>query len=102
MTLAAFLDPAGNGFDISDLLLILGIPAAIVGSWVGVRKGWSAFTAWAESSLRDMIRFELELFTRPIQPTTNGGKSLPDVNRKLDIVINHLGIDLPTNLRTDK
>lgn len=100
--LAGFIDPANNGFDIGDLVLVLGVPAAAVGAFVGVRKAWGAFKSWADHSLRGMIRAEIEEFTRPIQPGANGGKSLPDVNRKLDIIVDHLGIELPKNLRTDK
>lgn len=102
MIFSAFFDPAGNGFDIGDLLLILGIPAAIVAAWVGVRKAWAATTHWMETSLRSMIRCELEEYTRPIQPGANGGKSLPDVNRKLDLLAQHMGVEFPPNLRTDK
>jgi hypothetical protein len=44
------------------------------------------YTRW----LRDVIRDEISNHTSLIQPTSNGGKSLPDVAAKVDRILKHL------------
>jgi hypothetical protein len=43
--------------------------------------------------LKEMIREEVFSHTKLIQPTSNGGKSLPDIARKVDRLMEHLGIE---------
>jgi len=92
--LASIFDPADNGFDITDAAALLGFLVLIVGTIVGLLK-------WTASLVRNIVREELEAFTRPIQPTANGGLSLPDVarmtfenQRMLRVIAYKQGIDL--------
>jgi hypothetical protein len=86
--LAAFFDPAGDGFDITDASVIAGFILLVWGAvWGAVR--WNARRVAAE---REQERAELERrltqqikeATRPIQPDANGGFALADVVRTLD------------------
>lgn len=79
----------------SELLTWLTILSIICGALAVLAR---FYTRW----LRDLIRDEISTHTALIQPTSNGGKSLPDVAAKLDKVLNHLGLDEhPTNGSTD-
>ena len=69
----------------SELLTWLTIASIIFGAAaVLFRK----YTKW----LRDVIRDEIAFHTSLIQPTSNGGKSLPDIAKRLDLVMDKLGI----------
>lgn len=69
----------------SELLTWLTITSIVLGGLTFlVRK----YTHW----LRDLIRDEIAAHTSLIQPTSNGGKSLPDIAKRLDLVMGHLGI----------
>jgi hypothetical protein len=69
----------------SELLTWLTIASLIfAGLAVVVRQ----YTRW----LRDVIRDEIATHTSLIQPTSNGGKSLPDIARRLDLVMAKLEI----------
>lgn len=76
MLLASFFDVNNNGIDVTDLAAVLGFLALLVGSVVGLFR-------WSRKQLReeigDVVRSEISKATAPIQPTANGGLSLPDV-----------------------
>jgi hypothetical protein len=76
MFLASFFDVNNNGVDITDLATILGFLALFIGSVVGLFR-------WSRKQLREeiseVVRCEIDKATAPIQPTANGGLSLPDV-----------------------
>ena len=68
-----------------ELLTWLTIASIIFG---GVAFTIRQYTRW----LRDVIRDEIANHTALIQPTSNGGKSLPDIARRLDLVMAKLDI----------
>lgn len=68
-----------------ELLTWLTIASIILG---GVAFTIRQYTRW----LRDVIRDEIANHTSLIQPTSNGGKSLPDIARRLDLVMAKLDI----------
>jgi len=68
-----------------ELLTWLTIASIILG---GVAFTIRQYTRW----LRDVIRDEISNHTSLIQPTSNGGKSLPDIARRLDLVMAKLDI----------
>lgn len=69
----------------SELLTWLTIASIITGAIAFlIRK----YMRW----LRDVIRDEIAAHTSLIQPTSNGGKSLPDIAKRLDLVMDKLGI----------
>lgn len=87
---ANWWEPGQNGtFDIGDLSAIFMFALAVIGAMVG-------FNRWWFKKLRKMIREEIREFTKPIQPTANGGKSLPDVARRVE-VLETMIIDLKTS-----
>jgi hypothetical protein len=75
--LASLFDPNDNGFDIADLVEILGLVVLIVGSTAALVK-------WATYNIRQIVREEIGVATYPIQKEANGGLSLPDVARTSD------------------
>lgn len=75
--LASIIDPANNGFDISDLLSIFAVVGAVVASL-------AALWRWI---IEPHIGKQIAEATRPIQPEANGGKSLPDLHSKVDVLI---------------
>lgn len=97
MILAAFFDPSNDGFDIGDVALIVGFivgPSIIIIGWLRIvgRK-------WISSIVEPIVVKHVDLRTGSIQNNANGGKSLPDVNRKVDLIAAHLGINLPETLQ---
>ncbi len=74
----------------SELLTWLTIASIIVGAFAFVFR---KYTHW----LRDVIRDEIVNHTSLIQPTSNGGKSLPDIARRLDLVMAKLDISEDEN-----
>lgn len=76
MILASFFDVNNNGIDVTDLAAVLGFLALLAGSVVGLFR-------WSRKQLRDeiseIVKCEIGKATAPIQPTANGGLSLPDV-----------------------
>ena len=69
-------EPGQNGtLDIGDISAIFMFFLAVVGAVTALSRWWL-------KQLRVMIREEVEEFTKPIQPTANGGKSLPDIARR--------------------
>lgn len=71
-------EPGTDGLlDVGDLAIILGFIVAVVGAATGLSRWWMR-------QLKRIIHDEVEEFTEPIQPNSNGGYSLPDVSRKVD------------------
>lgn len=64
-------------FDVGDMAIILGFALTVVGAATGLSRWWM-------KQLKRTIHDEVEDFTKPIQPTANGGLSLPDVARKVE------------------
>ena len=92
MILAAFFDVNNNGIDVTDLAAVLGFLALLVGSVIGLFR-------WTRKQLRDEIRevvkCEIDKATAQIQPTANGGLSLPDVaksTRRLEDMMMRLAL----------
>lgn len=73
--LADFFDPSNNGLDITDLIPPLAFVALIVGGIAGL---WRLVA-------KPQIEQQIKDATLPIQPGTNGGKSLSDLHGKHDI-----------------
>lgn len=69
----------------SELLTWLTIASIITGAVAFLLR---KYMHW----LRDVIRDEIAAHTSLIQPTSNGGKSLPDIAKRLDLVMDKLGI----------
>lgn len=98
MILASFFDVNDNGLDVTDLAAILGFLALLAGTTVGLFR-------WSRKQLREeiseVVRCEIAKATAPIQPSANGGLSLPDVaktTRRLEDMLMrlalHSGVDL--------
>lgn len=97
--LAAFLDPANDGWDVGDasqqLLFLIALAGVL----------W-ALTKWALlPAIHKMVVAEIAAATKPIQKDANGGYSLPDVARKTDwlgeafkVMADAQGVTLPTDL----
>jgi hypothetical protein len=84
-------EPGSAGtFDVGDLAAIFAFTLAVVGAATGLSRWWM-------KQLKKIIHDEVEEFTAPIQPTANGGLSLPDVARKverLEDTIENVKVDL--------
>lgn len=89
--LASILDPGNNGIDVGDLVLWATFVGSIVGAWAVVDKiadkRRETKRREAREHLTATIREIVTDATRPIQPFANGGKSLPDVIDRVDVVI---------------
>lgn len=70
----------------TELLTWLTILSILTGALVASGR-------WYVTWLRRVIRDEVAERTALIQPTSNGGKSLPDVAHKVDRILAHLGIE---------
>ena len=99
MIFASFFDPNSNGWDITDLAAIFGLIIGLGGAVIVIRQSVKASARWVSSTVREIVREEVAEQTRPIQKNANGGKSLPDANKKLDFIAAHLGIELPESLQ---
>lgn len=99
MIFASFFDPNSNGWDATDLATLLGLILTVVAVLAIVRKALQATAARFTAEVRDIVRDELDTYTKPIQKGANGGSSLPDVNKKVDLIAAHLGIALPEQLQ---
>jgi hypothetical protein len=93
--LASWLDPAENGIDVGDVSLLLGVVVVSCGIVLGT---WRLMLRMLDKRIA-LIAGRLDERTKAIQGDANGSKSLPDVSRKLDLLIDHLGVDLPESLR---
>lgn len=70
----------------SELLTWLTIASIVVGALAFVAK---KYMNW----LRDLIKEEIATHTSLIQPTSNGGKSLPDIAAKVELILERLDKD---------
>ena len=101
MILADFLDPNNNGLDVVDVAYALAaFTAFITGLWAVGRwlkrvtfRVSLRMERWMCAAVEPMIDAKLKDYTYPIQKHANGGKSLPDVARKLDLLLAHLNIN---------
>lgn len=89
--LASILDPSDNGFDIGDLSVLIGIIVSISLLTAGIVR-WNAKRVAADRAherqrMERRLLDEIEARTKPIQPYANGGKSLPDLHTKVDVLI---------------
>jgi hypothetical protein len=84
-------EPGSDGtLDVGDLAIILGFVVSVIGAFTALSRWWM-------KQLKRIIHDEVEEFTAPIQPTANGGLSLPDVARKverLEDTIENVKVDL--------
>lgn len=71
--MAAMLDPAGNGFDIADLVTVFVIIASIVGAIAALWR-WIA---------KPQIAAQITEATKPIQSSTNGDS----INARVNLII---------------
>lgn len=99
MILASFFDPNSNGWDATDLATILGLVLAVAAILAVIRKVFQATVSKFASEVREIVRDEIKTYTKPIQKDANGGRSLPDANKKLDILAAHLGVAFPDSLQ---
>jgi hypothetical protein len=82
---ANWWEPGQSGqLDIGDLSALFMFFLAVVGAVTALSRWWL-------KQLRKMIREEVQEFTKPIQPTANGGLSLPDVARRVDSMEKSIG-----------
>lgn len=80
-------------FDVGDLAAIFAFVLAVVGAATGLSRWWM-------KQLKNVIHEEVEEFTQPIQPTANGGLSLPDVARKVEKLDNTVE-NIKINIKED-
>jgi len=110
MLLASFFDLANDGIDAGDLsVLATGVAAFCAavagiyyaGRWVGAkyRARKAHCLQWLRAEIRGIVRQEVSEATKSIQPNANGGKSLPDANKKIDLLLEHLGVEVPESLK---
>lgn len=104
--LAAILDPANNGFDISDLSVLVGILVAVGGllfaglKWNSDRM--AARHAAERAELEDRIKSAIDERTQSIQPGyRNEGTSLTDVAYELRYVRERLDQHLDWHLEKE-
>ncbi len=71
-------EPNSQGqVDVGDLAVILAFSVALIGAVTGLGRWWL-------KQLRKTIKEEVIEYTKPIQPTANGGYSLPDICRRVE------------------
>jgi hypothetical protein len=87
-------EPGTDGvLDVGDLAIILGFILTAIGAMTALSRWWM-------KKLKEIIHEEVEEFTAPIQPTANGGYSLPDVSRKVDKLENTIE-NIKINIKDD-
>lgn len=84
MFAAGFFDPNNNGWDITDLAAIGGIILTAAAVWLVAGKVIARVGRWMKHAVREIVREEIMEHTALIQPTSNGGKSLPDIAKRTD------------------
>lgn len=77
---AGFFDLGDNGFDLGDLSALLGFVVTLTAAAYGASR-------WANRSLAAKMAAVIDKRTQPIQSDANGGWSLPDVARNVDLLI---------------
>ena len=75
--MAAMLDPAGNGFDIADIVTVFVVIASIVGAIAALWR-WIA---------KPQIAAQITEATKPIQSSTNGDS----INARVNLIIERQG-----------
>lgn len=81
---SGFFDPNGNGWDITDLASILGLVLTVAAVLAVFRKLLQAAASKFAREVQEIVREEIATHTALIQPTSNGGKSLPDIAKRTD------------------
>lgn len=77
---SGFFDPNGNGWDITDLASILGLILTVAAVFAVVRRMIQAAASKFAREVQEIVRDELDRYTKPIQPGyRNGGESLADI-----------------------
>ena len=90
--IAALLDPSDNGFDISDLSVLLGIILLISGTTATIVR-WNAkrvalVRTRERAEMEERIKNAVTSATTQIQPEyRNNGGSMRDIADKIDVVI---------------
>ena len=69
-----------------DSLMVAYEIAGILAACVAVLAGAAGFMRWSNARLGARILDEIRVATYPISPTANGGRSLPDVARKIEVI----------------
>ena len=82
-------------FDVGDLSALLGLIALVAGMFFGVSRWWLRL-------LKTIIKDEIGAATAPIQPSANGGLSLPDVARKTERLEKQMDIILDNQMETNQ
>lgn len=87
-------EPGSQGtLDIGDLAAMLAFITAVIGSAAALSRWWM-------KQLKSTIHEEVEKYTEPIQPNSNGGLSLPDVARKVER-LEHTVENIKINIKED-
>ena len=81
-------------FDVGDLSALLGLIVLASGIFFGVTRWWLKM-------MKSLIRDEVGAATAPIQPSANGGLSLPDVARKTAKLEKQMDIILDNQMQTN-
>jgi hypothetical protein len=82
-------------FDVGDLSALLGLIVLTSGMVFGVSRWWLRL-------LKTIIKDEIGAATAPIQPSANGGLSLPDVARKTERLEKQMDIILDNQMETNQ
>jgi len=84
-----------NLFDVGDLSALLGLIVLASGMVFGVTRWWMKL-------MKALIKDEIGAATAPIQPTANGGLSLPDVARRTERLEQQMDIILDNQMETNQ
>jgi hypothetical protein len=82
-------------FDVGDLSALLGLIALASGMVFGVSRWWLKI-------MKTLIKDEIGAATAPIQPSANGGLSLPDVARRTEKLEKQMDIILDNQMETNQ
>ena len=95
MLAASFFDPNSNGWDITDLVSILGLLVAVCAVVASI---WKLFQLAAEKfarEVREIVKDEIATATLSIQPGyRNGGESLADLAHAVRCIAAKQGVDI--------
>ena len=84
-----------NLFDVGDLSALLGLIVLASGMVFGVTRWWMKL-------MKKMMKEEISVATAPIQPSANGGLSLPDVARRTERLEQQMDIILDNQMETNQ